>query len=129
MLKVPSKLLCVTDHYRPVLRLISEGILPEEVRWNRSKNDPVYWKYMNGLYEEASEIFIKEVGAWRSNPCLDFVDFDLLEKDISALNTHFAETERSILFRSLVYLKAINDFTVSYRGLSVTEGRLKNDSS
>ncbi|MCU0458723.1 MAG: asparagine synthase-related protein [Bacteroidales bacterium] len=114
MLKVPSKLLCVTDHYRPVLRLISEGILPEEVRWNRSKNDPVYWKYMNGLYEEASKIFMKEVGVWRANPYLDFVDFDSLEKDISTLNTNFAETERRILVRSLVYLKAINEFTVSY---------------
>ena len=116
MLKVPSKLLCTTNHNRPLLRLISEGILPEEVRWNRKKNDPVYRDYLNSLYEEASEIFIKEVEVWKSNPCLDFVNFDLLEKDILALDTTSAETERTVLFRSLVYLKAINEFTVSYRG-------------
>ncbi len=43
MLKVPSAMLCKTDYFRPLLRLISEGILPEEVRWQADKSDPVCW--------------------------------------------------------------------------------------
>ena len=115
MLRVPSKILCKTDHYRPILRLISEGILPEKVRWHRSKNDPVYWTYMNELFENASSVFASETQSWKSNPMLDFVNFELLVKDISDFNEQRLKVDSAVLFRSLVYLKAINDFTVSYR--------------
>ena len=39
MLRVPSELLCVTDHFRPLLREISEGLIPEKIRLNWSKVD------------------------------------------------------------------------------------------
>ena len=42
MLKVPSELLCKTDYFRPLLREIGEGILPDEVRLHEQKYDPVY---------------------------------------------------------------------------------------
>lgn len=115
MLKVPSALLCRTDHFRPLLRLLSEGILPEEVRWQTDKSDPVCWGYMNQLYKESSAIFMAEAERWRENPDLHFADFDLLTGDIARYRARPEDTDSKRLFRALVYLKAKNDFTVEYR--------------
>ncbi len=116
MLKIPSELLCKTDHFRPLLREISEGILPDEVRWQWDKNDPVYWSWMNGLFKASALKFMEEVSAWRKNQNLHFVDFDLLEEDINKYITSKGEVNDKVLFRALVYLKAINDFTLEFRG-------------
>ena len=114
MLKVPSELLCKTDYYRPVLREIGGDILPDEVRWNWSKNDPVYWEWMDGLFRRSADIFMDEVGLWKENPDLHFVDFGLLEKDISKYRSQNLDMEPRVLFRALVYLKAIHDFSSKY---------------
>jgi asparagine synthase (glutamine-hydrolysing) len=116
ILKVPSELLCKTDHFRPLLREISEGVLPDEVRWNLNKNDPVYWAYMDELFKEAALQFMEEVNEWKADPDLNFVDFDLLTKDIVKYNDHPDKTDTKVLFRALVYIKGIHEFTVTYRG-------------
>ena len=60
MLKVPSELLCAGLIIPALcLREISEGILPDEIRWNKSKNDPVYWAWMDELFKDAAS------GSWR----------------------------------------------------------------
>lgn len=115
MLKVPTELLCKTDDFRPLLRELGDGILPEEVRMNRSKNDPVYWKWMDELFREAAVSFMVEVSVWRANPDLSFVDFDLLTRDISIYKDSPESVQQKVLFRGLVYLKAIHEFTVDYR--------------
>ena len=115
MLKVPSKLLWATDYNRPLLRLISDGILPEKVRWNKSKNDPAYWRYIEELFARVSSLFIDETEIWKKNPMLNFINFDLLEKEIANLKPHTNAFKGADLFRGLVYIKAINDFTNSYR--------------
>lgn len=115
MLKVPTELLCETNNFRPLLRELGEGILPEEVRLNRSKNDPVYWKWMDELFGEAAVSFMEEVSVWRANPDLSFVDFDLLKRDISKYKESPEGVQQKVLFRALVYLKAIHEFTVDYR--------------
>ncbi len=78
MLKVPSVLLCRTDHFRPLLRLLGEGLLPEEVRLQADKSDPVCWGHMEELYKGSSSLFMEEVEQWRENPDLHFADFDKL---------------------------------------------------
>ncbi len=115
MLKVPSELLCRTGQFRPLLREISQGILPEEVRLNQSKNDPVCWAYMDELHKTSAVSFMEEVNIWKANPDLHFVDFDLLTEDISKFKSQTLDIDNKILFRALVYLKAIHEFTVIYR--------------
>jgi asparagine synthase (glutamine-hydrolysing) len=116
MLKVPSELLCKTDHFRPLLREISEGILPDEVRLNLHKNDPVYWAYMAELFKEAAILFMKEVDEWKDNPDLYFVDFKLFDEDIRKFIKRPDEVDQKVLFRALVYTKAIHEFVKRYRG-------------
>lgn len=115
MLKVPSELLCKTDYFRPLLREIGAGILPEEVRWNWSKNDPVYWARMDELFGGAAIGFMNEVDVWKGNPDLYFIDFALLAEDIRKYKELPDSVDSKVLFRALVYLKAIHEFTLAYR--------------
>ncbi len=114
MLKVPSHLLCHTGLYRPLLRELGEGILPTEVRFNKSKNDPVYWSFMDHLYRRAAIGYMDEVDVWRSNTDMDFIDYKLLARDIQKFRDGSADLDEKVLFRSLIYMKAINDFTLKY---------------
>jgi len=113
MLKVPSELLCKTNYFRPLLREISEGILPDEIRLNESKNDPVYWTYWDELIKSSGLSFMDEVEIWRANPNLHFVDFELLSQDFERYKGSIGE-EGKILFRTLVYLKGIHEFILKY---------------
>lgn len=115
MLKVPSELLCKTDYFRPVLREISDGILSEELRWNYSKNDPVWWAYMEELLRDSGTLFMDEIDDWKENSELHFVDFDLLSEDISKYRDKPDSVDQNVLFRALVYIKAIHEFTIDYR--------------
>jgi len=115
MLKVPSEHLCTTGYFRPLLRELGKGILPDEVRLNQSKNDPVYRVYLDDLVKSSALTFMREAGQWKTNADLRFVDFDLLLKDIEMFEQRTGDVDEKILFRSLVYLKAINEFTKKYR--------------
>jgi len=115
MLKVPSGLLCATDYFRPLLREISEGILPEEIRWNRSKNDPVYWTWMDELYRGGAIEYMDEVDKWKDNPDLYFIDFAKLTEDILKYKEFPDSVDSKVLFRALLYTKAIHEFTLAYR--------------
>jgi len=116
ILKVPSLLLCRTEHFRPLLREIGEDILPDEVRWQLLKNDPVYWSFMNDLFRKSALRYLDEIDTWKSNPALHFVNFRLLSCDIDKYRLSPGEVNEKILFRALVYLKALHEFTVCYRG-------------
>lgn len=116
MLKVPSELLCKTDHFRPLLREIGKGILSEEVRLNWDKSDPVYREWMDELFRDSAIRLMKEVITWKANTDLKFVDFELLEKEIMEFKENRLTIEPKVLFRSLVYFKAIHDFTKKYKG-------------
>ncbi|NLE35718.1 MAG: hypothetical protein GX622_11495 [Bacteroidales bacterium] len=115
MLSVPSELLCRTGHFRPLLREISKGIVTEEVRLNESKNDPVYWSWMDGLFKSAAIRVMDEINIWRGNTDLDFVDFGLLSDAVAAYRSKSAPDDDMVLFRTLVYLKSIHEFTGVYR--------------
>ena len=75
MMKIPSELLCATDYFRPLLREAGEGLLPDEVRLNMSKVDPVYQDQMTGFFRDAAVAFMAEAEGWRGNPDLGFIDF------------------------------------------------------
>jgi asparagine synthase (glutamine-hydrolysing) len=115
MLKVPSELLCKTYNFRPLLREIGKGILPENVRLNESKNDPVYGLWMNELYRYAGMEFMEEAADWRTNRDLHFIDFELLAEDIIKFKKSPGTVDETLLFSTLIYIKAIHEFTAEYR--------------
>ena len=51
---------------------------------------------------------------WKGNPDLHFIDFKLLNEDIGRFKEGSSGHESKELLRTLVYLKALNDFTVKY---------------
>jgi hypothetical protein len=114
MLRVPSELLCVPELYRPLLRIIGKGLLPDEIRNHTGKDDPVYWAYLQHLYGESADTFIDEIEVWKANRGMHFVDFNLLAQDIEEYKAGSAGIDNKVLFRALVYLKAINEFTRIY---------------
>ena len=115
ILTVPSELLAVTGQFRPLLREIGKGVVPDEIRLNQDKNDPVLWEYLDELYKSAALSFMEEAGSWEVNPDLHFVDFRLLRSDIVKYREGSPVYNERVLFRTLVYLKALHEFTVSYR--------------
>ena len=120
MLKVPSELLCMTNHFRPILRVIGKGILSDSVRLNESKNDPVYWAWIDEHFKKAAVNFMEELDSWRRNPDLFMFDFDLLSEDVAGYKTQFNHENHRVLFRTLVYIKAIQEFTLSYRRMELS---------
>lgn len=114
MFRVPSVLLCRTGQSRPILRELGKDILDEDVRLSSNKSDPVYWSYMKELYRVVSEGYMKELSSWRENPDMGFIDFDLLARDISGYRPGSDTAGKEVLFRALVYLKAMHEFTLSY---------------
>jgi asparagine synthase (glutamine-hydrolysing) len=112
MLKVPSILLSRTDSSRMVLSELGEGVLDEDVRLNKNKDDPVYWSWMDDLFHEAACSFMDEIDTWRSNPDLHFIDFPLLEKDIQEFRSGSEQVKEKVLFRGMVFIKAIHEFTL-----------------
>jgi asparagine synthase (glutamine-hydrolysing) len=115
MLRVPSELLCKTDFFRPLLRVIGEGILPLEVLSNTSKKDPVYSAFWDELLRVSAGSLMEETDAWTANRDLGFVNFNLLKTDILKYKDGSKDVDVPVLYRALVYIKAIHEFTLAYR--------------
>lgn len=115
ILKVPSEILSDLKYDRIILREISSGILPEEVRWSSRKDDPVASARYNSFLREAGREFMKETEDWKLNPDLFFINFRLLEKDIERSGKSAGMKDSLVLSRALVYIKANHEFTKSYR--------------
>ncbi len=114
MIRIPSVLLCNTDEPRPILRVLGQSLVPDEVLRNYSKRDQVYFAHMHKSFREAGRIYIDQADSWRENPDLQFVDFELLEKDIAAYRKGSEAVDEMRLFRMLVYLKGMHEFTLKY---------------
>jgi len=114
ILKVPSRALVGGLHYRVILRAIGKHLLPPEVANNISKEDPVGNAYNVYLAKEVMPHLMDQIDSYASNPDLNFVDFDLLRKNIPDMvlpeSTNFAKQDASIF----PYLKGAHDFTKAY---------------
>jgi asparagine synthase (glutamine-hydrolysing) len=115
MLKVPSHLLCVADTFRPILRELGKGILPDEIRMNYSKTDPVSWAYTRMLYRETALLLLGEAEEWKKNPDLYFIDFDQLGRAIEGIEFSSDRKDDVSFFRSIVTIKYLHEFTRSFR--------------
>jgi asparagine synthase (glutamine-hydrolysing) len=115
MLKVPSTVLCEKEGFRPLLRDIGIGLLPESVRLQMLKSEPVCWGNVAQMENILSGILVKEVKDWSLNKDLSFVDFDLLTDDIRLHSEQPGAKDNRVLNRCLIYLKAIHEFTKKIR--------------
>lgn len=115
IIKVPSELLCHTDFFRPLLRILGEGIIPDDVRLNRSKKDHVFTAWWDKMITSSGLGLIDETGLWRQNPGLSFIDFNLLEGDITLYKSNHGNVDGLSLFRALVNIKVLHEFTVEFR--------------
>ncbi len=116
MLTVPSELLCATPYFRPLIRDIGAGILPDEIRLHWDKDDHVYREYLTMVNAVSAELFMDEFEKWKANPDMDFLDFGLLEEDIERYRSGSTDPDRKLLSRLIVLIKSINEFTRHYRG-------------
>jgi asparagine synthase (glutamine-hydrolysing) len=114
MIRMPSLLLCRTDYFRPLLRITGKDLLPDDVRLNESKRDPVYMELWYELFRHAGLKLMEEVGQWHNNPELTFIDFEKLNEEIALYRRDPASIDSRALFKSLVYMKAVHQFTVRY---------------
>lgn len=116
MLKVPSKLLVKDSTYtRIILREITEGLLPDSIRWRVEKGDNALFALMSSQMKDRALLFIDEVSEFKKNPDLYFVDFDLLEQAIGQFrNDEEKYLEPDQLFESLIVFKTLHELTTSY---------------
>ncbi len=82
MLKVPSRLLFKDNYVRIVLREISEGLLPNEIRWLLQKKEPFIIYNRKKLVDRFCKTQLNQLNNLKANIELDFINFDLLEKDL-----------------------------------------------
>lgn len=115
ILRVPSELMCHDEGFRPLLRVLGEDILPHEVSRHTDKRDPVYWAFMDMLFAEFSATIAGEITEWKKIKSLCFADFTLLASDIEKAADYSVDLDKAALYRTMVYLKAVHDFTVRYR--------------
>ena len=115
MIKVPSVLLCREDYFRPLLRILGDSIIPDNVRLSTSKKDHVYSAWWKELIRYSGRNLTDEAGQWSRNPDLAFVDFDLLSRDIELYRSEPGSVNQDVLFKALVYIKAVLQFSISYR--------------
>lgn len=115
MFKVPSKALAHNPKFeRIILREISIDLLPEEIRWHTSKNDPIRGEALTELQNKVAIELIKEVPDFSNNPDLDFIDFEVLKDDIKS----FQNGSQTLLSDEIIYmllsLKKLHSFTKAY---------------
>lgn len=114
ILKVPSRLLYNQGYNRVLIREISEGLIPDEARWHVSKNDPVRVQALHELLDKVCEQLMDEVDDFKINPELDFINFDLLKKDIEAYRKGLISKRVSESLEILIFLKKAHEFTKAY---------------
>lgn len=116
MLKVPSKALVKDSKYtRIILREITEGLLPEEVRWRIGKADPAFFSLVHKQSQERGLLFMDEVEEFKKNPNLYFIDFELLERELKKFRENQNYPDSSKLCGDILAFKMFHEFTKSYQ--------------
>lgn len=114
MYKIPSKYLFHNGYYRTLIRDIGEGILPEDVRWSKSKNDPVRVDQIYRIFDKSIENLSKELDEYKQNPLFKMIDFKKLDMDIQDYKRGKIKKRPGVYFEILFFLKKTHEFTKSY---------------
>lgn len=118
MLRIPSRLLFKNGINRIIMRELSEDLLPEDVRWHVSKNDPVRMDALYELEDKVCEQLMNRIDEYKSNPELDFINFDLLIQDIEDYKKGRIKERPGKIFDILFFLQKTHAFTKDYIDLN-----------
>lgn len=115
ILKVPSRLLYKDGYSRIILREISEGLLPESVRWHRSKFDQVKFAGEKKLLDDYCKKVMDNPMQMKSNPLLNFINFKVLFKDtrnaFEIKDMNYSGTH----CRTVLYIKKMHKLIEAYK--------------
>jgi len=114
MLKTPSKLLINGGTSRTLLREIAKDLWPDKINSTLSKNDPARINHLYTLEDEVITALFDEINTFRSNPIFDFINFDILEKDIEDFKDGLIKKHPSKQFPMLIFLKNVHEFSKGY---------------
>jgi len=115
MLKVPSKLLVNDQWSRTILREISDGLLPDSIRWRTSGMDPVsFYAAQQNVYTCGKE-YMNEIDEISMNQDLDFFDFEKIKTDIDKYRKDPDDEKYTYLLYNLFNIKGLHEFTKAYR--------------
>ncbi len=114
MLKVPSILLCNTNYSRSLIREISNNILPDTVIWKKSGTDPLLFSHCDFLVKSVFTKLINDISSWEQNQNLNFIDFNLLKKDIQEFNAYPFSFSKKNLFSTVLLIKGLHEFCRAY---------------
>jgi asparagine synthase (glutamine-hydrolysing) len=116
MISVPSVVLSAPGRFRPLARELAKDMLPEAVVLNNNKKDHLYSAWGEEMMKKTALSVAGEADLWRENPDLGFIDFPLLESDITRYGTDPDGVDSRALIRALVYIKAVHHFSLACRG-------------
>jgi asparagine synthase (glutamine-hydrolysing) len=115
MLKVPSKLLFKKGYARIILREISEGVLPDSVRWHNSKFDEAKFAGEKMLLDPYCKYVMNNPEKMESDPLLNFINFKLLFEDtrkaFETSNMNYSITH----CRTVLHIKKMHNFIEAYK--------------
>ncbi|WP_313114049.1 asparagine synthase-related protein [Aequorivita sediminis] len=115
ILKVPSRLLYKDGYRRIILREISEGLLPESVRWHRSKFDEVKFAGEKKLLDGYCKTIMDNPIKMESNPLLNFINFKVLFKDTRNAFEKGDMNYSGTHCRTVLYIKKMHKFIEAYK--------------
>lgn len=123
ILQLPSEHFIKQGLNRMLIREVSSGLLPEDVRISTSKFEEVGFKTWITRLSEFAHILIPQISEWEANPDMQFMDFSMLRKDAEKyLKQLPSKPEDSLpLLLNLQALKKMHEFTRVYRS-SVVAG-------
>jgi len=115
ILSVPSKFLIKDEYSRSIVRELSEGILPDGVRWKKSGTDPVAYNSAIKIVLDCAIEFSSEIDAFKKNPELVFIDFKKLENDLDLFRQKPDRKLHEDLLITIFNIKQIHEFVCAYR--------------
>ena len=111
MLKVPSHLLVNGTWSRTLIREISEGLLPDGVRWRRSGLDPVSFQAAQNMLYSCSKEYMHDFYKIKENKDLDFINFEKLNDDINKYRMNPDDKKYAYLLYNIFNTKGLHEFT------------------
>jgi len=113
MIKIPSRFLIDGKFSRMILRELSKGYIPEEVRWVNKGPDPILVAQTRHCLAEFATILIEEIKEMKTNDDLYFIDFEVLEKDAKRFTND--SRNKDILISNLLLIKQFQEFLKYYK--------------
>ncbi len=113
MLKVPSKHLVNGYNDRIIFRELGKGLFTDDILSRLAKSDPAKSNAFSTVSSYGKEQFMSEFNAFRNNPDLNFVDFELLQRDLNRMSVT-PQKDKPIVADIFFYLKKAHEFTKGY---------------